>query len=90
MKAIDSVGLDHPDSDYDGGEPADSIYDIPSSLPEFNLRPKDRTDSDSNLLIEDQPSPDDPLILDVSEDHFGLPEDLTRIRGSVILTHAVV
>lgn len=62
-----------------------SIYDIPNDSPTFGLsnRLKERTDSESNLLwTEEEPvGANQPLILDVTEDHFGLPEDLTRLRG---------
>lgn len=76
---------DESDDDFEVRDREASIYDLSSSVPKFDLstRLRDRTDSDSNLYYDDgdQPGSDDILVLDMMEDHFGLPEDLTRLKG---------
>ena len=75
--------MDSVDSDFQTRDREESIYDTQTSNElEFSIRTRERTDSESNYLQEDAVK-DEPLILDMMEDHFGLPEDLSRLRGRI-------
>ena len=76
--------FDSEDSDLDGRDREDSIYDMHASKDlDLSSRTRPRTDSESNYLHEES-TKDEPLILDMMEDHFGLPEDLSRLKGREI------
>lgn len=76
-------GFESDDSDFKGRDREESIYDshTSSGLDDLSRSTRQRTDSDSNYLHEEEIVQDEPLVLDMMEDHFGLPEDLSRLKG---------
>lgn len=67
-------------SDVEGRDGEESIYDVYPS--EINFSSRTRTDSDSNYLQNEEVGlQDEPLIVNMLDDHFGLPGDLSRLRG---------
>lgn len=78
-------GHDTDDSDYKLDEKEESIYDLNTSQDyNFSRSSRLRTDSDSNMLYEEEggaKGEDELLIGDMMEDHFGVPGDLSRLKG---------
>lgn len=76
---------DHSEaSESEDDDKEESIYDMNASQDYNFLRSsRKRTDSDSNMLYDDTSSnvQVEPLIVDMMEDHFGLPGDLSRLKG---------
>lgn len=71
------------------GDNEESIYDLNTSQDyNFSRSSRLRTDSDSNMLFEEEggaKGEDELLIGDMMEDHFGLPGDLSRLKGVYIV-----
>ena len=67
------------------GDNEESIYDLNTSQDyNFSRSSRLRTDSDSNMLFEEEggaKGEDELLIGDMMEDHFGLPGDFSRLKG---------